>query len=257
MNNSESSGRIEIALMAAAEAIQAYTPGRIAHEKKKGGDPVTEADLLLDRILKQHLLNEGEGWLSEETHDDLSRLNKKPVWIVDPLDGTREFIEGIPEWCISVAYVIEGRPQAAGICNPATGQTFLGRRDGGITLNGKPVRVGSKTDLNGARVLASRSEVRRGEWRQWETLGLDIVPMGSVAYKLACVAAGLADLTFTLVPKNEWDVAAGWLLVEAAGGLVVDKENQPRLFNQRDTLLKGLFAGNPHVVDTAMKHALS
>jgi myo-inositol-1(or 4)-monophosphatase len=246
--STEALARIETALTAAAQAIRAYTPGRIAHEKKTGGDPVTEADLLLDRILKQHLLRDDEGWLSEETQDDLSRLDKKHVWIVDPLDGTREFIEGIPEWCISVACVLNGRPQAAGICNPATGQTFLGSRDEGITLNGKSVRIGSRTNLNGACVLASRSEVRRGEWQRCQTFGFNIVPMGSVAYKLACVAAGLADLTFTLVPKNEWDVAAGWLLVEAAGGLVLTKENQPRLFNQHNPLLEGLYAGNAELV---------
>jgi len=240
--------RIQQALEAAREALAEFTPGRIASRKKSGGDPVTEADVLLDRTLKDVLLRNGEGWLSEETVDDQSRLMKERVWIVDPLDGTREFIEGIPEWCISIALAENGKPIAAGICSPATGQIFLGNNEDGATLNGKSIRVSDKKDLDGAKILASRSEVRRGEWRRFAEAPFEVIPIGSVAYKLACVSAGLADGTFTLVPKNEWDVAAGVLLVEAAGGQVVEKSNRKRLFNQPNTLLDGLFAGSPELL---------
>ncbi|HPY76464.1 MAG TPA: 3'(2'),5'-bisphosphate nucleotidase CysQ [Anaerohalosphaeraceae bacterium] len=240
--------RIQQALEAAREALAEFTPGRIASRKKSGGDPVTEADVLLDRTLKDVLLRNGEGWLSEETVDDQSRLMKERVWIVDPLDGTREFIEGIPEWCISIALAENGKPIAAGICSPATGQIFLGSDEDGATLNGKSIQVSDKKDLDGAKILASRSEVRRGEWRRFAEAPFEVIPMGSVAYKLACVSAGLADGTFTLVPKNEWDVAAGVLLVEAAGGQVVEKSNRKRLFNQPNTLLDGLFAGSPELL---------
>ena len=236
--------RIEAALAAATEALKEFTPGKIQSTLKTGGDPVTEADVLLDKILKKELLRNDEGWLSEETVDDLSRLENECVWIVDPLDGTREFIEGIPEWCVSIAYIVNGKPQAAGICNPATGETFLGTRTSGVRLNGRPVGVSDKTDLQTATVLASRSEVKRGEWKRFEG-AFEVIPMGSVAYKLARVAAGLNDATFTLVPKNEWDVAAGWLLVEAAGGKVQDKDMQARRFNQKDPLLPGMIATPP------------
>lgn len=236
--------RIETALAAGTEALKAFTPGKIESTLKSGGDPVTEADRVLDEILKDALLRDDEGWLSEETVDDQSRLGKERVWIVDPIDGTREFIKGIPEWCMSIGYIVNGRPEAAGICNPATGQTFLGTRTGGVTLNGKPVKVSEKTTLQGATVLASRSEVNRGEWKPFDGAELDILPTGSVAYKMACVAAGLYDMTFTLVPKNEWDVAAGWLLVEAAGGQVLDKNEKVRTFNQKDPLLPGMYAMN-------------
>lgn len=235
--------RIERALLAAQEAVAQFTPGRIASEKKAGGDPVTEADLLLDQVLKESLLAPSEGWLSEETADNAGRLDKKRVWVVDPLDGTREFVEGLPEWCISVALVVEGRPAAAGICNPPAGQLFLGCLGGGVTLNGRTVRVSQKSELVGAKILASRSEVRRGEWKRFEGAGFEIVPMGSVAYKLALVSAGLADGTFTRVPKNEWDVAAGVCLVEAAGGQWETAE-PGRRFNQPNPLLKGLWASN-------------
>jgi myo-inositol-1(or 4)-monophosphatase len=248
MDYTEPLNRIERALQAAADALTAFTPGRIESELKTGGDPVTKADVLLDSILKDILLREDEGWLSEETKDDKSRLGKKCVWIVDPLDGTREFIQGIPEWCISIAYVVDGRPEAAGICSPSAQQTFLGTRAGGVTLNGKPVKVTDKRDLTGATVLASRSEVNRGEWKQFENAAFEIIPMGSVAYKMARVAAGLDDATFTLVPKNEWDVAAGWLLVEAAGGQVIDKNAKIRQFNRPNPLLPGLLAANPVIL---------
>jgi myo-inositol-1(or 4)-monophosphatase len=248
MDYTEPLGRIEKALLAATEALKAFTPGKIESTLKDGGDPVTEADVLLDRILKDILLQDGEGWLSEETIDDFSRLDKKRVWIVDPLDGTREFIRGIPEWCISIAYVVNSRPEAAGICSPTAGQTFLGTRNTGVTLNGKSAKVTGKQDLAGATVLASNSEVNRGEWKRFEDKPFEIIPMGSVAYKMARVAAGLDDATFTLVPKNEWDVAAGWLLIEAAGGQVIDKNAKLRPFNQSDPLLPGLLAANPAIL---------
>ena len=248
MDYKEPLNRIEQALQAAAEALKAFTPGKIESTLKTGGDPVTEADVLLDGILKDILLHDDEGWLSEETKDDKSRLEKECVWIVDPLDGTREFIQGIPEWCISVAYIVNGRPEAAGICSPTAQQTFLGTRSTGVALNGKPAKVTDKSDFGGATVLASRSEVNRGEWKQFETAPFEIIPMGSVAYKMARVSAGLDDATFTLVPKNEWDVAAGWLLIEAAGGQVIDKNAKVRQFNQSDPLLPGMLAANPAIL---------
>ncbi len=248
--------RIEKALLAATEALKVFTPGKIESTLKDGGDPVTQADVFLDSILKEILLQDGEGWLSEETIDDESRLDKKCVWIVDPLDGTREFIQGIPEWCISIAYIVNGRPEAAGICNPTAGQTFLGKRDTGVIFNGEPAKVTDKRDLAGATVLASRSEVKRGEWKQFETEPFKIIPMGSVAYKMARVAAGLDDATFTLVPKNEWDVAAGWLLIEAASGKVLDKNAKLRKFNQQNPLLPGMLAANPAILQLLTKICL-
>lgn len=249
MDYSDVLKRIGNALAAGTEAIKAFTPGKIQSTLKDGGDPVTEADKVLDKVLKKVLLQDDEGWLSEETVDDHSRLKKERVWIVDPIDGTREFIKGIPEWCMSIAYVVNGRPEAAGICNPVANQIFLGTRDDGVTLNGNPVRVSSKTELAGATVLASRSEIKRGEWDVFEGTEMEIIPTGSVAYKMATVAAGLYDMTFTLVPKNEWDVAAGWLLVEAAGGKVLDKNGLVRRFNQQDPLLPGCYAMNETLLE--------
>lgn len=239
--------RIHSALEASRAVFARFTPGEIETEYKIGKDPVTEADRALDALLREHLLRDGEGWLSEETLDDPARLDKRQVWVVDPLDGTREFVEGIPEFCVSVALVEDGEPVCGGIFNPATDELFLGSLETGVTLNGNQVRPSQRASLNGALVLASRSEVKRGEWKPFETTGFKIQHMGSVAYKLARVSAGLADVTFTLVPKNEWDVAAGAALVVSGGGFLSTLENRPLRCNNRKTLLSGLIASGPNL----------
>jgi myo-inositol-1(or 4)-monophosphatase len=214
-------GRILEGLRAAAEAVRPFTPGDVAFERKEDrGDPVTAADEAADRVLREILPQAGEGWLSEESVDDPVRLECDRVWVVDPIDGTREFIEGIPEWCISIGLLEAGEPVAGGIFNPATDELVLGSIEDGVTLNGEPVSVTEPALESRISVLASRSETRRGEWDRFEGERFDVRPCGSVAYKLGLVAAGLADATWTLVPKSEWDVVAGTALVRAAGGLV-------------------------------------
>jgi myo-inositol-1(or 4)-monophosphatase len=244
--------RIEAALTAARDIFAHFTPGKIQTEYKSGHDPVTEADRALDTALRKNLLRDGEGWLSEESADDLSRLDRERVWVVDPLDGTREFVQGIPEFCVSIAMVERGRPVAAGIYNPATNETFVGAVDCGLTYNGRPARASQKEELHGALVLASRSETKRGEWKQFENAPFKIQPMGSVAYKLARVAAGLADITFTLTPKNEWDIAGGAALMASAGGFV-QTLGSPLTCNCKNPLIDGLVAGGPLLKNELLK----
>ena len=245
--------RIAAALDAARTVFSRFTPGAIATEYKIGYDPVTEADRAVDAVLRQNLLRDGEGWLSEESVDDVARLSKSRVWVVDPLDGTREFVAGIPEFCVSIGFVENGRPVAGGICNPATNETIIGSIDSGVLYNGKPARPSQRTTLRGSLILASRSEVKRGEWQQFQTGDYQIRPMGSVAYKLGLVAAGRADITFTLTPKNEWDVAAGAALVESAGGWVLKLGNSPLRCNQKNPLISGLLAGSPYLKDPLLE----
>ncbi len=237
--------RIQAGLEAARAILNRFTPGEIETEYKHGHDPVTEADRGVDAALRVNLLRGGEGWLSEESADDVSRLSMSRVWVVDPLDGTREFVAGIPEFCVSIGFVENGRPVAGGICNPATNETIIGSIDSGILYNGKPARPSERTTLQGALILASRSEIKRGEWKQFAGGEFQIRPMGSVAYKLALVAAGLADATFTLTPKNEWDVVAGAALVKSAGGFVSTLDNTELTANHRNPLLSGLLASGP------------
>lgn len=237
--------RIQSALEASRKLFERFTPGEIAAEYKAGMDPVTEADLAVNALLHKELLREGEGWFSEESVDDLSRLQKQCIWIVDPLDGTREFIAGIPEYCISIAYAENGHAVAGGICNPATNEVFLGAVGTGVTYNGRPVKTTSQPALQGATILASRSETKRGEWKRFDSEEFTVKQMGSVAYKLALVAAGLADATFSLVPKHEWDVAAGAALIESGGGFFRTLDDEPLRCNREEPLIRGLVAGAP------------
>src|SRR6202041_3332036 len=133
--------RIEAALEAARQVFDRFTPGEVETEFKAGHDPVTAADRAVDAVLRQNLLRAGEGWLSEETIDDFSRLDRERVWIVDPLDGTREFVKGLPEFCVSIGFVENGVPVAGGIYNPATKETFLGAVDSGVLYNGQTARA--------------------------------------------------------------------------------------------------------------------
>ena len=234
--------RIDEALRRASEVLENFTPGNVDVERKSNDDPVTAADRAVDDILKEVLLGEDEGWLSEETVDDLGRLNHSKIWVVDPLDGTREFVAGIPEWAVSIGYVEDGRAIAGGVCNPQSGETFMGMVGSGVTYNGRAKTLSDRQDLRGAVVLASRSEVKRGEWERFRGGGFEIRPVGSVAYKLALVAAGLADATWTLVPKHEWDIAAGVALVHAAGGAAYTPYGNTLSFNNRNPLIRGLVA---------------
>jgi myo-inositol-1(or 4)-monophosphatase len=237
--------RIEAGLQAALEVLKGLRRESMRVDDKGAAGPVTDADRAINDVLTRMLPADGEGWLSEESRDDPVRLERRRVWAVDPLDGTKEFVAGIPEWCVSVGLLEDGEAVAGGIANPATGEVFLGGRGTGVTYNGRPARVSGRQSLEGALVLASRSEVDRGEWERFRGASFTVRPMGSVAYKLALVAAGLADATWTLVPKHEWDVAAGVALVLAAGGTVRTKDGSPLRFNQARPKLTGLIAQSP------------
>ena len=234
-------GRVERALKAADQVYRGFGSRRLAELKKTGGDPVTEVDLALDHVLKDSLLENGEGWLSEETADDSSRLECDLVWIVDPLDGTREFIDGLPEFCTSIAAVVGGEPIAGGVINPAAGIEIVGARGLGVRCNGAEVQAPSRPSAFD-EVVASRSEVSRGEWSMVEAAGIVVRPMGSVAYKLARVAVGLDVSTWTPVPKHEWDVAGGAALLRAAGGDVVGLDGESLVFNQAHPWFSGVVA---------------
>lgn len=241
--------RIDAGLECARSVLTRFTPGAIAAEYKIGHDPVTEADRTVDAVLRRELLRDDEGWLSEETADSPARLDKQRVWIVDPLDGTREFVQGLPEFCVSIGLAENGIPIAGGICNPATNEKFLGAIDCGVFYNGKAVCTSRRRSLDGALVLASRSEVKRGEWARFENRQFTIKPLGSVAYKLGLVSVGRADITFTLTPKHEWDVVAGVALIKSGGGFVSNLERADLQANRPSPLLSGLLASGPFLRD--------
>lgn len=238
----EDLGRITDALREAAHICREFTYETVRVDKKAGGEPVTTLDRAVNECLLAALPRKNEGWLSEESADDPRRLGNRRVWVVDPLDGTKEFLAGLPEWCVSIALVEDGQAVAGGICNPSTGEVFTGSVENGIRCCSPGDESGSLTPRKKPLVLASRSEMGRGEWDWLKGFPFEVRPVGSVAYKLALVAAGRADATWTLNPKSEWDIAAGVALVHSSRGSVKDLDGKPMAFNQPEIRRDGLVA---------------
>lgn len=248
MDHSATIEHIRQALLGAGEILlrHADRPDREIR-RKADGQPVTLADLEADDYLRATLPREGEGWLSEESEDDLVRLERSAVWIVDPLDGTKEFIHGIDEWSISIGFCIDGEPCAGGIFNPVTDELIVGAAGAGVFLGTEPSGPSSTQSLDEALVVASRNELRRGEWSRFESEPFTIRGVGSVAYKLALVACGRADAMWTFLPKNEWDVAAGVALLRAGNGAVWRPDDERLQFNRRHARLPGIVATAPRL----------
>ncbi len=236
------------AAQAGGAIVRKYYKGDYEVHEKAPDNPLTVADTEANSAINEIVTRAfpDDGWLSEETRDTTERLSKSRVWIVDPLDGTKEFTQHIPEFCVCVAFVVDGVAQVGVSYNPVEDKMFAAARGEGTTLNGEKVRCTQQDSLALATVLASRSEVGRGEWEDYEEL-MNVKPTGSVAYKFALIAAGEYDATFSLTPKNEWDICAGTVLVEEAGGVVTDRYGKPLTFNNAKTLLPGLIATGPRL----------
>jgi myo-inositol-1(or 4)-monophosphatase len=213
---------------------------------------VTRADREADAYLRQALRAlHPAAWLSEETADDHARLSAPAVWIVDPLDGTREFVEGLPEYAVAIGLVENARPVLGVVLNPATGELFHAARGQGAFLDGKPLQV-----AEGRTLLASRSETKGGEFAPFER-DWDVEAVGSIQLKLALVAAGRAAATLSRGPKHEWDVCAGAVIVAEAGGLVTDTTGGALPFNQPFPKVRGVVAGAPRAHARALGQVLA
>jgi fructose-1,6-bisphosphatase/inositol monophosphatase family enzyme len=226
---------------------------------KGDGSPVTDLDRDIDTFLRDELTKRwpGTGWLSEESPDDGSRRTAHDTWIVDPIDGTKELIAGRDEIAISIALVRGGAPVAAAVVNPL-------RAERGVWLEGEdPVfeglaRAPEATSLETARVIVSRTESSHGDLRGLDGIFGDVRAVGSVAYKLLRVAAGADDLTYSVRPKREWDVAGGVGLVRAAGRAIVRLDDVPYELNREDTRIpSGHVAGSRGMVHLAKDEILA
>src|SRR5579872_3470493 len=244
------------AAVAAGEILLRYYGTHYEIGSKGKNNPVTIADTEADSAIKAILTHafSDYGWLSEETVDNDDRLSKQRVWIVDPLDGTKEFINKVPEFCVAIGLSDNGEPVVGVSYNPITNEMFWSARGMGCHLGDHRVHVTKTAALKGASVLASRSETTRGEWEVFQGM-LVAVPTGSVAYKLAMVAGGKADATFTRSPKNEWDIASGAALIIEAGGKMTDIDGHPMTFNKKVTKCAGLIASNGILHDQLMEVA--
>ncbi|MCI2400168.1 3'(2'),5'-bisphosphate nucleotidase CysQ [Aliiroseovarius subalbicans] len=218
-------------------------------EKADGQGPVTEADIAVDRLLRTDLraARPGYGWLSEETEDDLDRLKADRVFIVDPIDGTRAFIEGSPTWAHSLAVVDRGQVTAAVVYLPMTDRLFAATKGQGATLNGEAITASPRDDLGGASVLAARPAFEPWHWKDALVPPVKRNFRSSLAYRMALVGQGRFDAMLTLRATWEWDIAAGALIVEEAGGRVTDKTGAALCFNNEVPQLPGVVAGGAQI----------
>lgn len=203
---------------------------------KANDSPVSDADIAVDRLLSDRLraARPEYGWLSEETADDSSRRGAKPAFIVDPIDGTREFLAGRNGWAVSLSVVMDGRPIAAALVVPAMHETYLAGLGAGATINGRRIVVNQRDELLGATLAGPRRYLRGVA----EAAGVDIRAVrfiGSLAYRLALVADGRADVAAAREGARDWDLAAADLLVHEAGGILTDLEGRAVRYDRAET----------------------
>lgn len=246
---------LEVGLAAAREAAailrEHYARDTKSWEKSED-NPVTAADLASDRAIARQLRAAfpKDALLSEETLSDPARLQQRRVWIVDPMDGTKEFIQRIPEFGVSIALCEDGEPVVGVIANPVRETAIWATRGGGCFRDGRRAQVSSCRSLSAAVVIASRTEISRHQFDPYEGWFKEIRPVGSIAWKLACIACGEGDLNISVAPKNEWDVCAGDLLVREAGGTYLAFDGSRRRYNQAAPLIAaGMAAGRRELLE--------
>lgn len=237
------------AIVREAGGIAAARSGTDYRRWEKGpGNPVCEIDLEVDAFLRERLtaLDPEAGWLSEETLDLSDRMERRRLWVVDPIDGTRDYLAGRAGWCVSVALVEERTPLIGVLDAPARGEHWTARKGGGAWRNGERMRVSPRRELAGARVPADHlPEADR-----------DLVPVArpnSIALRIALVAAGEADLVATLRWGFEWDIAAAALIAAEAGATVTGALGQPLAFNSASGEAFGVLVATPAIHAAAVE----
>jgi myo-inositol-1(or 4)-monophosphatase len=228
-------------LAAGAEALKIAAEGFQIHTKADQS-PVTSADLAVNEVLHRGLMKAfpDDGWLSEESPDSHVRLDKQRVWVIDPIDGTSAFIRREPEFCISVALIEAGLPVLAAVFNPSTEELFVATRGGGLRLNDKPVSM-NRHPVDVLTIALSPWEQHLGRFKELDP-ELTGRPMRSIAWALALAASGRIQAVATWESQNEWDIAAGVLLVQEGGGTALDGTGSALHFNQREPRFRGLVA---------------
>ncbi len=241
------------AVEAAGAMALDYFHGDVKHWEKAPGDPVSEADHAVNDLLEARLRSARPdyGWLSEETTDAPDRLALTRIWVVDPIDGTRAFIERRPEFSVAAALVDDGRPVAGIVFNPATSELFEATKDGGARLNGKPIVVSGHAALEGAKLISGSRMFERAGW-DGPPEGATFASINSIAYRMSLVAAGRYDACISLGSKSEWDVAAADLIVAEAGGRTTTAKGKAIAYNQRVTVQNSIVVAGPALHATLM-----
>lgn len=221
---------------------------RVKSWEKAPGNPVCEADMAVDGFLKRELgtLLPAAGWLSEETADHPARLDNDLVWLVDPVDGTRDFLRGRPGWAVSVALLSAGRPLIGMLEAPARSEHWEAEAGQGAWRNGDTLAASTRGSLSGARVPADTLP----------KIDADLVAVpraNSIALRIAMVAADEADLCATLRWGYEWDIGAATLIAREAGAAVTDAFGEPLAYNKRDPRAFGVLVSAPAIHAAAVE----
>lgn len=235
---------------AADHALELWAGGatQVKRWEKEPGQPVCEADLAVNHMLYEALgrIDGQAGWLSEETADNPARLSAQRLWVVDPIDGTKDYLAGKPGWSVSVALIDQGQPIIGVLAAPARNELWIARVGEGAHRNGRPIRASARVRLPGARVPAEVLPKADDD--------LIIVHRpNSIALRMAMVAADEADLVAGLRWGGEWDIAAAALIAKEAGAAVSDAIGRPLVFNQPDPVTLGVLCCAPGIQDAAVE----
>ncbi|MEZ6012580.1 MAG: inositol monophosphatase family protein [Hyphomonas sp.] len=221
----------------AGELAVAYQRGGRENRvwEKTGGSPVTEADLAVNRLCAARLQGSRPeyGWLSEETTDSLDARRKQRCWVVDPIDGTRAYMHDDPNWCVALAVIEEGRAVAGVLYAPRQDRFYEAWTSGGAFLNGRAIRASACSAEAGCRIITNEGVVSSSRWPEpWPDVTVARPKPNSTLLRMALVASGEWDAALVLAPKADWDLAAGTVLVEEAGGVVTTHKGEPMAFNR-------------------------
>ncbi|HQY43287.1 MAG TPA: 3'(2'),5'-bisphosphate nucleotidase CysQ [Paracoccaceae bacterium] len=232
-------------------ALRYWRKSHEVWEKDDGAGPVTDADLAVNAMLMAELraARPDYGWLSEETPDARNRLQAERVFIIDPIDGTRAFIDGTPDFAHSLAIAENGRITSAVVFLPAQDRLYSAASDTVSTLNGAPIYASSRAEIEGATVLTARPNLAPEQWKDNAPPPVRRMFRSSLAWRMCLVAEGEFDAMMTLRPTWEWDVAAGTLIATQAGARVSDRRGLAPRFNGESARLNGLISGAPAVHD--------
>ena len=220
---------------AGAIAVSTLRGGQLKSWTKSGDSPVTEADIAVDLFLRERLtrLMPDCGWLSEETEDDRARLGGSRLWIADPIDGTRAYVNGRTDWAVSVALVENGRPVAAAVFAPMEDGLYLAIAGEGTTLDGMPIKASIGGAFENARVAGPKPMI--GELEK-SAPGIIAEPkVHSLALRLTRVAAGKLDIAFASKNSHDWDLAAADLIVHEAGARLATLDGRTIVYNGAET----------------------
>ena len=239
---------IEIAKEAGELAMAGWSLGKAAEDvwEKVPGHIVSSVDLAVNDLLKKRLetLLPEAGWLSEETADDSKRLSKDLLWVVDPIDGTKDFVKGKEGWAVSIALVKAGRPIFGVLDAPAMKETWVAMKGAGATLNGAPIQASVRRSYEGSRIPIDILDA--------DTVLTKVAKPNSIALRMAMVACDRADLVATIRWGHEWDIAAADLIAVESGAVATDALGAPLHYNSPEGKAFGVLCCAPDILDAAV-----